>query len=167
MTASDRFSARDTKLLAALLLGANLRQAAQHAGCSERTVRRKLQEPRFRAELKQAEDQAIAAVRRRLIHAGTLAIDRLVAAMDDQAVPAAARVSAMRALASMAVDRLLPTQVELGGQVTVHQPDATPIIEKVRRHLADIQAARAETDPAALETLMAEPATPNGNGHHP
>jgi len=51
-----------------------------------------------------------------------------------------------------------------GGAVQV---DATPIIEKVRRHLADIQAARAETDPAALETLMAEPATPNGNGHHP
>lgn len=54
-----------------------------------------------------------------------------------------------------------------GGAVQV---DATPIVDKVRRHLADIQAARAESDPAAMEAMVSgagEAVAGNGNGHHP
>lgn len=44
-----------------------------------------------------------------------------------------------------------------GGAILV---DSTPIVEKVRAHLADIRSARAETDPEALQAMVAG----NGNG---
>lgn len=51
---------------------------------------------------------------------------------------------------------------EGGGPVQV---DATSALDKIRQHLADIKAAREETDPERLEAAIA--GNGSGNGHHP
>ena len=96
-------SQADRLLIATLVTGATQREAAEAAGCSERTVRRRLDNPDFRKALDQARGRLFERVLGRTIHHATMAADILAEIMTDPESRAAVRVSAARALLDSAM----------------------------------------------------------------
>ena len=92
----------DEALLAALLRGMPLVQAAGEAGISERTARRRVREPRFRARLDQGRAEVTALVAAQLAGGAEIGYVVLVRLAGDSSVPAAVRRSAARDLIAMA-----------------------------------------------------------------
>jgi hypothetical protein len=68
---------RDEALIAALAAGGNAAAAARQAGVNERTVRRRLADPAFRARVDEARAELVRAAIGRLATIGTLAADKL------------------------------------------------------------------------------------------
>jgi hypothetical protein len=95
MAGSGRHGA-DPALLAAFLGGATPAEAAEKAGLSVRTARRRLADPEFRARLDAARDEFIAATERGLAEAGSAALIALVALVHE--APPAVRLGAARAI---------------------------------------------------------------------
>lgn len=91
-------------MLAALLSGATLSAAAEAAGCDLTTVRARLEDPSFRAELELAREDVLRAVVDRIGHEAMRSVQVLAAIRDN---PRAATSSRVRA-----ADRLL--QLALG-----------------------------------------------------
>lgn len=82
--------------IGALLCLSNIRDAAEAAGISERTLQRWLSDPRFQAQYKAGKKSLVDKATDRL-QAGTLrAVATLERIMDDGNAPAAARVNACR-----------------------------------------------------------------------
>ncbi|HLB31196.1 MAG TPA: hypothetical protein VJN91_06680 [Gammaproteobacteria bacterium] len=70
-------TSRRARAVAALLTTRSAVDAAQVAGVSERTIHRWLRDPGFRAQLLEAEGQAVDAAVRRLVHLATSALNAL------------------------------------------------------------------------------------------
>ena len=99
MTAmSENLSAHQTRALAALLVSPTISEAANSCGLHERTVRRYLEEPEFRAAYLEARRAAVSQVTAQLQAAGGETVEALRDVMGDKAAPASARVSAARAV---------------------------------------------------------------------
>jgi hypothetical protein len=98
MTVSGRLSVRKRKAVEALLVEPTVRGAAAVAGISERTLRRWRNEPAFRLELRQAQDEAFGATLTALATLGPRAVTVLSACMEDGSEPAIRLRSAIAAL---------------------------------------------------------------------
>lgn len=84
----------DGPLIAALAAGCTASKAAQKAGCSTRTVARRLADPAFRAEVKAASREIVTRATARLAASSTRAADtlrRLLGSKDERV-----RLSAVR-----------------------------------------------------------------------
>jgi hypothetical protein len=80
----EKISADQTQAIAALLTSKDIKTAAQNAGCSETTLHRWLREDNaFKEALKQAQNDLIDAVIRRLSSVASEALDTLQAVMTD------------------------------------------------------------------------------------
>jgi hypothetical protein len=77
----------DELLIEALALGYTQKRAADFAGMSERTVRRRLLDPEFQVRLGDARDEFVEASASRLTAMESKAIDRLEAFLDDDDNP--------------------------------------------------------------------------------
>lgn len=71
-------------LIAALAAGRSMPQAAREAGCSERTVARRLADPGFRAKVNEARGQALASALGRLASSGVAAAEALTGLLADE-----------------------------------------------------------------------------------
>jgi hypothetical protein len=87
----------DGALIAALVAGRPVAEAAAAAGMSERTAERRLADPAFRAELKAARDRTVEAATTALGQASTRAVRTLVALMSWRK-PASIRLASARAV---------------------------------------------------------------------
>lgn len=77
MSENDTLGRNQRRAIPAILASRTIQEAAEKIGLSERTVRRYLADPTFRAALGQAENQAIHEAARRLIQGGADALDVL------------------------------------------------------------------------------------------
>jgi hypothetical protein len=73
----------DEQLVLALAAGAGVATAAKQAMCSEKTVRRRLAEPGFRAKISAMRSQLVEGAVGRLATMGTLAADELLHLMQN------------------------------------------------------------------------------------
>lgn len=81
MSENDTLGRNQRRALPAILVSRTIQEAAEKVGLSERTLRRYLADPVFRAALGQAESLAIHEAARRLIQGGGEALDVLEALM--------------------------------------------------------------------------------------
>jgi hypothetical protein len=88
----------DSALIVALACGQPVRQAAETADVSERTVYRRLQDDRFRASLARERARLVEEAIGRLALGMTTAADTLVTIAADSTAPTSTRVSAARAV---------------------------------------------------------------------
>jgi cystathionine beta-lyase/cystathionine gamma-synthase len=97
---SDRLTeVSSATLLAALVEGSTVAEAAKAANLSERTAYRRLAEPDFRRELAERRRQLVDAVSARLAAVGDSAIDTLLELQrGGDNIPASVRLSAARCL---------------------------------------------------------------------
>src|SRR4051812_47320913 len=102
MTGNGSQKGRD-RLLAELLAGASVREAARQAGVSERTAWRRVADPNFDAELTRLPSEMLRRLSARLTSLAMIAAEVLVEICTDVSKNPAARVSAARAL--LAEDR--------------------------------------------------------------
>jgi AraC-like DNA-binding protein len=84
----------DAALVTALAAGGSLAAAAAHAGCSERTVYRRLQDPEFKARVQQARADMVEQAVGQLSALGGMATQALQGLLKDQA--GAVRLGAAR-----------------------------------------------------------------------
>jgi hypothetical protein len=84
----------DAALVTALAAGGSLAAVAAHAGCSERTVYRRLQEPEFKARVQQARADMVGQAVGQLSALGGMATQALQGLLKDQA--GAVRLGAAR-----------------------------------------------------------------------
>jgi hypothetical protein len=89
-------------LLLALACGATLEAAAQKAGVSKTTVKRRLQDPEFRARLQEASADMVKRAARTLTAAATEAIKTLLA-LQQPSTPSPTRLGAARAILEIGV----------------------------------------------------------------
>jgi hypothetical protein len=87
-------SPRQVKALAALMTASTIEAAAKAAGCSERQLRRWMDDPVFVAALDAAQRQAIDAALRRLTSLSVAAGAVLAQVMADTSAPSASRIRA-------------------------------------------------------------------------
>lgn len=95
---SPILSAKQRCAVEALLATGEVTSAAQTAGVSRATLHRWLTEPRFVAEVRSAEAQALDDLSRMLVRLGGTAAGTLEQAMTDPATPPATRVRAADAV---------------------------------------------------------------------
>ncbi len=86
--------------LVALLAGRPLQEVADHAGCSERTIRRRLADPVIAREVREARAMAVELIANSLADAGPKAVATLVRLLDsaNDAVAVASAKSILDAL---------------------------------------------------------------------
>ena len=87
----------DEKLIAELAGGASWERAAAACGCSERTIARRLKDPKFRAALDDARRRLFEAAFSRVVAAGQAAAGTLISLMGRE-VPHSTRLGAARTL---------------------------------------------------------------------
>ena len=87
----------DEKLLISLACGASAAAAAREAGCNEKTVRRRLADPKFRSRLHQMRGEALERAGGMLTAASMKAVQTLLA-LQDANQPAAVRLGAAKAV---------------------------------------------------------------------
>ena len=92
----------DETIVAHLAAGATYGEAAVRAGCSKRTVERRMTDPAFRDRVAEARRDALAQTAARLAAVATAAVDALAHLMLS-ADADAARVSAARAILTLAL----------------------------------------------------------------
>ena len=78
---SQKVTLRQKRAIEALLTTPNLTEAASVAGVSRKTLYKWLKQPAFQQALQQAEQEALAALQRRLVALGSGAADALEQAM--------------------------------------------------------------------------------------
>jgi hypothetical protein len=92
----------DEQLIAALAAGLTHAKAGEAAAVSDRTVRRRLADPDFRARLRDAQDRALDEALGRLAGGAVAAVERLLL-MLQPGVPHAVQLGAARAVLSNAL----------------------------------------------------------------
>ena len=97
MTAHGRRDRSDATLIAGLLAGRTIAEAAAAAGMGERTARRRTQDPVFQARFRTAEGDLMSATATALGAACTRAVTTLVDLLDP-ATPASTRRSAAQTI---------------------------------------------------------------------
>lgn len=105
----------DATLLAALAAGQSYEDAAEAAGVSKRTARRRMTEPAFRAEVDALRSDMLARAVGRMAGLVDEAAETLRDVMRDPDAPAGARVSAARAVLQLGAD--LRERLELAERV--------------------------------------------------
>jgi predicted ArsR family transcriptional regulator len=95
---ADGLSVKDDLLLQAILRGNSQIEAAAASGLSERTVRRHLADPAFKAALRAARDESVRRTSDALADGAARAVATLSALMDDATAPPAVRRTAARDL---------------------------------------------------------------------
>ena len=92
---------KEARLVLALAAGANATAAARRAGCSRRTVFRRLQDPHFCRAVGAARGQILSRATARLARTSTQAVDTLEKLLDDGSA-AVRRIAAKSLLDSLA-----------------------------------------------------------------
>jgi transposase-like protein len=110
---TENLSSPQRKVMAALLEGMTVAQAAHHAEVGVSTVYRWLQQPLFSSILKTAEQSQFGEVSRSLGAVGISAVATLAALKDDAEVPAGIRV---RAASELLAKQLQARQLILSGE---------------------------------------------------
>jgi hypothetical protein len=87
----------DEKLIIELASGASWERAAAACGCSERTIARRLKDPKFRAALDDARRRLFEAAFSRVVAAGQAAAGTLISLLGRE-VPHSTRLGAARTL---------------------------------------------------------------------
>ena len=82
------------QIMAALIACGSVRAAAKAVGCSETTIRARLNDPDFRAEYEKAKSEILTEACDALAARLTLAVDVLCDVLDSDATPATVKVSA-------------------------------------------------------------------------
>jgi hypothetical protein len=100
--ARGRLDGKDAAFLAALASGATQVEAANRAGISESTARRRLKDPGFCAELERLRSETIRAVSDELLAAARGAVSTL-GELQDASVPPGTRLGAARAVLDLLV----------------------------------------------------------------
>jgi hypothetical protein len=130
----SRRAATDPLIIAVLAAGGSQEDAAARVGVSARTIRRRLREPEFVAELERIQAQTIHGIAESLRLAAPAAVERLRALLDERDVPASVQVSAARTLRH----RRRRSKVARGGLVVVpHQFKAR--LDRLEREFACLQ----------------------------
>jgi hypothetical protein len=145
--------------MAVLAAGGTYDQAAEYAGLSTRTVKRRMAEPGFRDELHRHGQETLDRLRRRTVSLATGALETLRDVAVDRNVPAAARVRACELILARADPLSQAVEVSGPGGGPVEVADASPV-DRLRAELARIQARRADLAEAPSATSGVE-----GNGH--
>lgn len=104
---SEPLSPKELAALRALMSADTIAGAAVAAGVDERTVRRYLQRPEFKAALREAQLGAVAASTAYLADSCGKAVKALVAVIEDAEAPHAAVVAAARALLTLAHEAIV------------------------------------------------------------
>jgi hypothetical protein len=115
---------KEARLVLALAAGANATAAARRAGCSRRTVFRRLQDPSFCRAVGTARGQILSRATARLARTSTQAVDTLQKLLDDGSA-AVRRIAAKSLLDSLArltdlaevEERIAELETALGGEV--------------------------------------------------
>ncbi len=89
-------TARQRRLIEALLAGQSVTQACRTAGIARRTFYRWLRQPAFREALQQAEADLLEAATRRLLALQASALDAVGAVLADEHLPPTYRLQAAR-----------------------------------------------------------------------
>ena len=113
MAGGDRKNA-NSQLLAALATGCTLREASEQTGVSERTIARRLKDPKFTAALIRSKDQILTATVGKLVNATTRAVSTLQGLLDCEAH--SVRLGAARSILELSVS--MRTAVELTERIT-------------------------------------------------
>jgi len=104
MTDRDRGSTKDDLIAAALASGATHREAGSAAGVSERTVRRRLEQPEFEEQVSSQRDELVSRTMDRLTGLTTTAVDTLSSLISSADTPAGVKLRA--AMGILAVHRV-------------------------------------------------------------
>jgi hypothetical protein len=140
----------DEQLLLALAAGASVTAAAGQAGVSERTVRRRLEDPAFKARVGEVRGEMVRAAVGRLATLGTLAADelsRLIRHGDGDGV----KLGACRAV--------------LGYMLAGHGNETLARqVEELRRQLEELEQGGAGDDPERGEAAAGAAGPPQGEG---
>lgn len=110
---------QDESLIAALMSGATIAQAAVTTGYSETTVKRRLADDRFRRSLNEAQAQVRDRAVRALVTGSAVAVRTLVEAATGATVPWAVRVRAAAALLDHTIGRSVAITGPGGGPIEV------------------------------------------------
>ena len=86
------------KVMTALLTAGSVRKAAALSGCSEATIRSRLQDPEFRAEYEEHKKHILDETCDAIIARLTLATDTLCSVLEDPETPPTVKVSASDSL---------------------------------------------------------------------
>lgn len=107
MAGGDRKNA-NSQVLAALATGCTLREVSELTGVSERTISRRLKDPKFKAALDRRKDQILTATVAKLSNASTMAVDTLreLMACDTNSV----RLGAARSILELSVSMRTATE---------------------------------------------------------
>jgi len=111
MTDHERGSTQDDIVAAALASGATHREAGDAAGMSERTVRRRLEQPEFRAQVSTRRDELVTRTTDRLTGLTTTAVDTLASLISSAETPAGVKLRA--AMGILAVHRVWRDATEM------------------------------------------------------
>jgi hypothetical protein len=146
----------DDLLLLAFAAGANAAAAAKHAGCSVKTVQRRLKDPAFRSRVDARRAELVSNAIGRLSALGTLAGDvlgELLKSQSEKVRLGAARTALDFMIKGRDYERLSREMAELRRQVEEanHERDATP----------------ARDAPLAADAGEAEGTPDAGPGRHP
>jgi hypothetical protein len=120
MAASDRSTAVDGVLVAALAAGATQAQAAEMAGMSERTVRRRLEQPNFAARVVEQRSGLVTQTAARLAGLASSAVDAL---LDLLAADVAPTVRLRAALGVLEAARVWRECSELEARIAVMEAE--------------------------------------------
>lgn len=122
---------RDNLLIASLMTGATIPQAAEASGYSNATIDRRLRDPEFSAALERALERQLERVMRSVASAATAAVQTLLLAMTREDVPWSTRVSAARTVVENACPRGVVITGPGGGPIMVEA--VTPTDELLAR----------------------------------
>ncbi len=113
MAGGDRKNA-NSQLLAALATGSTLREASELTGVSQRTISRRLKDPKFKAALDRRKDAILTAVVGKLSDASTQAVSTLKQLLDCESH--SVRLGAARSILDLSIS--MRTTVELTERIT-------------------------------------------------
>ena len=94
MTSAGDLSTTQRVVIAALVAGLSKQEAAESAGVRPATVSRYLRQPRFRAALREAQDDALGSVTREMTAGASDMLEVLQSVAQDATMPPAVRVRA-------------------------------------------------------------------------
>jgi transcriptional regulator with XRE-family HTH domain len=101
----------DAKLLAVLATGCTLAQAAEQVGVSERTISRRLEDPRFRIQLEKLKDAALSEAVSKLSSACSQAVETLRKLLECKSDNV--RLGAARSVLELAVSMRASTELNV------------------------------------------------------
>jgi len=101
MTNSERGSTKDDIIAAALASGATHQEAGATAGVSERTIRRRLEQPEFTAQVARQRDELVSRTADKLTSLTTTAVDTLSSLVSAVDTPAGVKLRAAMGILAM------------------------------------------------------------------